>query len=127
MTTAFAFPVTKVLESKLKSTDFNHLPFGKYFSDYMLEADYKNGEWTDIEIKPFQPISFLPSMAALHYGQAIFEGIKAYKHVGNQAESDWLSLTSSLGLCKEIVQLIPLLWTQRSYKDAMRHLMIDQK
>ena len=80
MTTALAFPVTKVSESKLKHTSFDKLVFGKDFSDYMLEADYKNGEWTDIEIKPFGPISFLPSMVALHYGQAIFEGIKAYKH-----------------------------------------------
>ena len=51
----------------------------------MLEADCIDGEWTDIEIKPFGPISFLPSMAALHYGQAIFEGIKAYKHADGSA------------------------------------------
>ncbi len=85
MTTAFAFPVTKVSESKLKNTSFDKLVFGKDFSDYMLEADYKNGEWTDVAIKPFQPISFLPSMVALHYGQAIFEGIKAYKHADGSA------------------------------------------
>ena len=81
MTTALAnFPVTKVSESKLKDTSFDKLVFGKDFSDYMLEADYKNGEWGDVEIKSFQAISFLPSMVALHYGQAIFEGVKAYKH-----------------------------------------------
>ncbi len=80
MTTAFTFPVTKVLESKLKSTDFSSLVFGKDFTDYMLEADWMNGEWTNVEIKPYGPLSFFPSMAALHYGQAIFEGIKAYKH-----------------------------------------------
>ncbi len=80
MTTAFALPVTKVSDSKLESTDFNKLVFGKDFTDYMLEADWIDGEWTNAEIKPFQPLSFLPSMAALHYGQAIFEGIKAYKH-----------------------------------------------
>ncbi|MDQ2753524.1 MAG: branched-chain amino acid aminotransferase [Bacteroidota bacterium] len=86
MTTAFAtFPVTKVSESKLKTTDFNNLVFGKHFTDYMLEADYDNGEWVNVEIKPYQPISFYPSMAALHYGQAIFEGIKAYKHADGSA------------------------------------------
>lgn len=85
MTTAFDFPVTKVLESKLKTTDFDHLVFGKDFTDYMLEADCINGEWSNAEIKPFQPISFLPSMAALHYGQAIFEGVKAYKHADGNA------------------------------------------
>lgn len=45
----------------------------------MLEADYENGEWKNVEIKPYQPLLLEPSLAALHYGQAIFEGIKAYK------------------------------------------------
>ena len=86
MTTAFTtFPVTKVSESKLKFTDFSQLQFGKDFTDYMLEADWINGEWSNAEIKPFQPLSFLPSMAALHYGQAIFEGVKAYKHEDGSA------------------------------------------
>lgn len=56
-----------------------NLPFGRYFSDHMLEADYENGEWKNIVIKPYQPFLINPSLAALHYGQAIFEGIKAYK------------------------------------------------
>jgi branched-chain amino acid aminotransferase len=46
----------------------------------MLEADYENGEWKNIEIKPYQTLLLSPSLAALHYGQAIFEGIKAYKN-----------------------------------------------
>jgi len=50
----------------------------------MLEADYKNDDpiangWTNVEIKPYQSLSFEPSLSALHYGQAIFEGMKAYK------------------------------------------------
>lgn len=86
MTTALtSFPVTKISESKLKNASFDKLVFGKDFSDYMLEADYVNGEWTDVEIKPFGAISFLPSMVALHYGQAIFEGVKAYKHADGSA------------------------------------------
>ena len=85
MTTAFAFPVSKVSESKRTAGSFDKLQFGKDFTDHMLEADYVNGEWTDAQIKPFQPISFLPSMAALHYGQAIFEGVKAYKHEDGSA------------------------------------------
>jgi branched-chain amino acid aminotransferase len=55
------------------------LPFGKYFTDHMLEADFEKGEWKNVEIKPYQPLLLSPSVAALHYGQAIFEGIKAYK------------------------------------------------
>jgi branched-chain amino acid aminotransferase len=66
--------------SKLQELSFDNLPFGKYFSDHMLEADCENGEWKNVEIKPYQPLLLNPSVAALHYGQAIFEGIKAYKN-----------------------------------------------
>jgi branched-chain amino acid aminotransferase len=71
--------INKVNQSKLKNLDLENLPFGRYFTDHMLEADYEGGEWKNIEIKPYQPLLLSPSLAALHYGQAIFEGIKAYK------------------------------------------------
>ena len=79
MIAAFGIPVTKVERSKLHDIPFENIPFGKYFTDHMLEADYEDGEWKNIEIKPYQPLLLSPSVAALHYGQAIFEGIKAYK------------------------------------------------
>jgi branched-chain amino acid aminotransferase len=72
-------PVTRVKKSRLPEVDFSHLPFGKFFTDHMLEADYANGEWQSVSIRPYQPISFEPSLMALHYGQSIFEGIKAYR------------------------------------------------
>ena len=71
--------IQKVETSKLQTLSLANLPFGKYFTDHMLEADYEKGEWKNIEIKPYQPLLLDPSLAALHYGQAIFEGIKAYK------------------------------------------------
>jgi branched-chain amino acid aminotransferase len=71
--------VNRVEQSKLHGFSFENLPFGKYFTDHMLEADYENGEWKNAEIKPYQPLLLSPSLAALHYGQAIFEGIKAYR------------------------------------------------
>ncbi|MEO6904856.1 MAG: branched-chain amino acid aminotransferase [Ginsengibacter sp.] len=77
--------VTKAKNSKLASLDLNNIPFGKYFTDHMLEANYQNGAWGDVEIKPYQPITIDPSCAALHYGQAIFEGIKAYKNKDGEA------------------------------------------
>ena len=79
MIAAMDISVTKAETSKLKDLDLENLPFGRFFSDHMLEADYENGEWKNIEIKPYQPLLLSPSLAALHYGQAIFEGIKAYK------------------------------------------------
>ena len=65
--------------------NLENLAFGKYFTDHMLEVDYENGKWGIPEIKPYQPMLMEPSMAALHYGQAIFEGIKAYKNAEGEA------------------------------------------
>lgn len=85
MTEALDILITKVERSKLNEMNFDELPFGRYFTDHMLEADYENGEWKNVEIKPYQPLLLEPSLAALHYGQAIFEGIKAYKDENNNA------------------------------------------
>lgn len=79
MIAAMDINITKVERSKLQDLNLENLPFGKYFSDHMLEADFENGEWKNVEIKPYQPLLLSPSLASLHYGQAIFEGIKAYK------------------------------------------------
>ena len=85
MVAAAGINITKVETSKLKEMALENLPFGRYFTDHMLEADYENGEWKNVEIKPYQPLLLEPSTAALHYGQAIFEGIKAYKDTSGNA------------------------------------------
>jgi len=77
--------VNKVEHSKLHGFSLENLPFGRYFTDHMLEADYDNGEWKNVEIKPYQPLLLSPSLAALHYGQSIFEGIKAYRNQNGEA------------------------------------------
>lgn len=79
MIAAMDIRVTKAERSKLNDISLENLPFGKYFTDHMLEAEYENGKWVNVEIKPYQPLVLDPSLAALHYGQSIFEGIKAYK------------------------------------------------
>jgi len=71
--------VTPTTTSKIDSIDFKNLGFGTVFSDHMLVCDYKNGAWSTPEIVPFQPISLMPSAKIFHYGQSIFEGMKAYK------------------------------------------------
>ena len=71
--------ITHVEKSVLNQIDWNNLPFGKYFTDHMLEADFINGEWTNIQIRPYSALQLSPATAVFHYGQAIFEGIKAYK------------------------------------------------
>jgi branched-chain amino acid aminotransferase len=80
MIAAADFNITKVERSKLNDINLENIPFGKYFTDHMLEVDYEDGEWKTPEIKPYQPMLMEPSLAAIHYGQAIFEGIKAYKN-----------------------------------------------
>ena len=77
--------ITKAERSKLNDINFENLPFGKYFTDHMLEADYEAGEWRNVEIKPYQPLLLSPSLAALHYGQAIFEGMKAFKNAKGES------------------------------------------
>ncbi|NRF38753.1 branched-chain amino acid aminotransferase [Pedobacter foliorum] len=71
--------VTKTEQTRLTVTDFSQLPFGKVFSDHMFIAEYENGEWTNLQVLPYGPILMSPAISALHYGQAIFEGMKAYR------------------------------------------------
>jgi branched-chain amino acid aminotransferase len=71
--------ITKATTSKVPSVDFNNLGFGNYFTDHMFVVDYRDGEWGNAEIVPYGPISFEPALSAIHYGQSIFEGIKAYR------------------------------------------------
>ena len=85
MTEVLDINIRKVKTSKLNNLSLEDLPFGKYFTDHMLEADFENGEWKNIEIKPYQPLLIEPSNSALHYGQSIFEGIKAFRHHNGEA------------------------------------------
>ncbi|CAI8283435.1 MAG: Branched-chain-amino-acid aminotransferase 2 [Polaribacter sp. SA4-10] len=71
--------IQHIEKSKIDSVDFDNLPFGSVFSDHMLECDFVDGEWKTPVIKPYSPISLDPSSKIFHYGQSIFEGMKAYK------------------------------------------------
>ena len=69
--------ITKVKESKVDTLDFNNIPLGTTFTDHMFICDYNNGEWENPRIVPMGLIPTHPAAMALHYGQAIFEGMKA--------------------------------------------------
>jgi len=71
--------VNKVEKSKINDVDFNNLVFGSVFTDHMYECDFKDGKWQTPVIKPYGPILMDPSAKVFHYGQAVFEGMKAYK------------------------------------------------
>lgn len=70
--------ITPIEQSRISELDFENLDFGRVFSDHMFEMVYQDGAWQTAEIRPYGPITFEPSMMALHYGQEVFEGMKAY-------------------------------------------------
>jgi branched-chain amino acid aminotransferase len=72
-------PVRKTTHSKIHDVDFERLEFGKYVSDHMLVCDYDDGEWHQPQIVPFANLSLSPATLALHYGQTVFEGMKAFR------------------------------------------------
>ncbi|WP_299012153.1 branched-chain amino acid aminotransferase [uncultured Polaribacter sp.] len=74
-----AIKINRVTESRIASVDFNNLPFGSVYSDHMLVCTFKDGKWETPVIEPFAPISLSPAAKIFHYGQSIFEGMKAYK------------------------------------------------
>lgn len=76
---AFQIDVQKTDNSRIDSVDFNNIPFGEVFSDHMFIAEYKDGKWQDGRIIPYGPLTMDPSNLALHYGQSVFEGMKASK------------------------------------------------
>lgn len=77
--------VNKSKETRIKQMDLNDLTYGKIYSDHMFIAEYKNGAWQDAEIRPFGNLELSPSISALHYGQSIFEGLKAFRMENGQA------------------------------------------
>ncbi|MBL4746777.1 MAG: branched-chain amino acid aminotransferase [Flavobacteriaceae bacterium] len=71
--------VEKIAQSKIGDVDFDNLTFGSIFTDHMFECDYIDGVWQNPKISPYQPLTIDPSAKVFHYGQAVFEGMKAYR------------------------------------------------
>lgn len=92
--------IEKVKKSKINTIDFDNLTFGKTFTDHMLECTWSNGAWRTAIIKPYGPIQIEPSCKVFHYGQAIFEGMKAFKDAHGEVflfrpEDNWLRFNES--------------------------------
>lgn len=71
--------VVKSETSKINDVDFDNLIFGRVFTDHMFVCDFEDGKWQTPQIMPYQPMTIEPSARVFHYGQAVFEGMKAYK------------------------------------------------
>ena len=76
--------IRKTSHSKLREVDFQHLEFGKYVSDHMLVCDFRDGKWHQPQVVPFANLSVNPAALALHYGQTVFEGMKAFSMVNGE-------------------------------------------
>lgn len=72
--------ITKVAKSRVNEIDWENLSFGSEFTDHMLIMDYKDGKWQTPEVMPFGNLMMHPATSVFHYGQALFEGLKAYRH-----------------------------------------------
>ncbi len=73
--------------SKIEGVDFDNIPFGRVFTDHMFECDFKDGKWQTPKIKPYAALTIDPSARVFHYGQAVFEGMKAFK---DENDGVWL-------------------------------------
>lgn len=79
--------ITRVKESRLGNINLDNITFGTLYTDHMFVCDFKDGKWQTPEIMPYQPITMEPSARVFHYGQAAFEGMKAYK---DEQDEVWL-------------------------------------
>jgi branched-chain amino acid aminotransferase len=72
--------IRKTSHSRIHEVDFDQLEFGKHFSDHMLICDYHDADgWQEPQIVPFANLSLSPATMAFHYGQTVFEGMKAFR------------------------------------------------
>jgi branched-chain amino acid aminotransferase len=76
--------INRISESKLKEIDFSKIIFGEIYSDHEFIADYQDNKWQDFRITPYEELRISPASPAIHYGQSVFEGLKAYKGTGGE-------------------------------------------
>lgn len=75
------FKFIKADKTRLNDIDYNNLGFGRFFSDHIFISDYADGKWDEGTIMPYGPLPMEPGLCTLHYGQTIFEGLKAFRSV----------------------------------------------
>jgi branched-chain amino acid aminotransferase len=79
MTETLKVEIELVAKSRLAATDFDNLPFGMVYTDHMFICDFQKGQWENPRIVPYGYLPMSPASPAIHYGQSIFEGIKAHR------------------------------------------------
>jgi len=76
--------IQKSTNPRISNFDPNNFSFGNVFIDHMIICEYENGKWGEVQLVPYGPIGFTPAMMGVNYGQACFEGMKAYKDKDGQ-------------------------------------------
>lgn len=92
--------ITRSETSRLSEVDFDNLPFGKLFTDHMLICEYSEGNWSAPKIMPYGKIQLSPASSMIHYGQSIFEGLKAFRSEADdilvfRPEKNWERMNAS--------------------------------
>ena len=72
--------IIKIDKSRISEVNFSNLTFGEEFTDHMFTCDYIDGKWINPKIVPYEKLKMDPSSSVLHYGQSVFEGMKAFKN-----------------------------------------------
>ena len=76
--------ITENLDSQFSDVDFDNIAFARIYSDHMFMADYQESEWQDFRILPYGYLRLSPANTTIHYGQSIFEGLKAYRSTSGE-------------------------------------------
>ena len=100
MLATFALDIQPTVTSRIAELDPNNMVFGQLFADHMFAAEYTDGAWQSARILPYGPLQISPATSALHYGQAIFEGGKAYRQADGSValfrpDANWQRLNTS--------------------------------
>ncbi len=118
--------ISRASKSKIDQVNFDNFSFGSVFTDHMFECDYVNGRWQNPKIVPYQSISIEPSASVFHYGQAIFEGMKAYKDSNDEV---WLFRPKEnvARFNKSSVRLAIPEFPEKLFFDALKKLLTLEK
>ena len=118
--------ISRASKSKIDQVDFDNFSFGSVFTDHMFECDYVDGRWQNPKIVPYQSISIEPSASVFHYGQAIFEGMKAYKDSHDEV---WLFRPKEnvARFNKSSVRLAIPEFPEKLFFDALKKLLTLEK
>ena len=118
--------ISRASKSKIDQVDFDNFSFGSVFTDHMFECDYVDGKWQNPKIVPYQSISIEPSASVFHYGQAIFEGMKAYKDSNDEV---WLFRPKEnvARFNKSSVRLAIPEFPEKLFFDALKKLLTLEK